>query len=73
MEDLLSDIVISSHPVWIKNMVAMANNCFCLAEIEKLFSSETSRHNDVWEILFKVLIFRVDRTTNMGTIGSSSL
>jgi hypothetical protein len=29
-----------------KNMVDMGNSCFWLIEIEKIFSSETSRHNE---------------------------
>ena len=55
-----------------KNMVDMGNSCFWLIEIEKIFSSETSRHNefllcrsDVWEILYKISIFRSDHTTHM--------
>jgi hypothetical protein len=58
----------SFHPDWTKNMVAMENSCFWLAEIKKkIFSSETRMHNelllsrnDVWEILYKISIFRVD-------------
>ena len=47
---------------------------------KKFFSSETRWHNelflcrnDVWEILYKIYIFRADHTTDMATIGSSCL
>ena len=43
-------------------------------------SSETRRphelllcRNDVWEILYKIVIFRDDRTSNVVAIGSSCL
>jgi len=46
----------------------------------KKISSETRRdnelllcRNDVWEILYKISIFRADHTTNVATIGSSCL
>ena len=57
---------------WKFNMAARANNVFWLAEILKIFSSETRRHNefllcmdDVLKILYKISIFRADHATNM--------
>jgi hypothetical protein len=61
-------------------LVAMGYSCFWLAEIKEILFSETRRHNalllcrnGVWEILYKISIFRADHTTNMATIGSSCL
>jgi hypothetical protein len=61
-------------------MAAIDNSCFYLAEIFKMLSSETIRHNelllcrnDVCEILYKISIFRADHPTNMAAIGSSCL
>jgi hypothetical protein len=72
MEDHLHVSLISSRLD--KSMVAMGNSCFWLAEIYKIFSSETRRHNewllcmnDVWEILFKISICRTNRTTQMAS------
>ena len=72
MEDHLHVSLISSRLD--KSMVAMGNSCFWLAEIYKIFSSETRRHsewllcmNDVWEILFKISIFRTNHTTQMAS------
>ena len=72
--------IFSFHPDWTKNIIAMSNSCFWLGEILKIFSSEIRRHNellfcrnDVWEILYKISIFRADHTTNMAAIGSSWL
>jgi len=46
-----------------------------MAIIYKIFSSETRRdneflfcRNDVWEVLYKISIFRADRTANMAAI-----
>ena len=65
---------------WTKNMVNMGNSCFWFAEILKIFSSEARRHNelllcrnDIWEILYKISLFRADHTTNMAVNGSSCL
>jgi hypothetical protein len=49
-----------------------------LAELKKIFSYETRRHNElllcrngVFEILYKISIFHADHTTNIAIIGSS--
>jgi hypothetical protein len=78
MEGPLYDFLISSRLD--KNMIAMGNSCFWLAEILKIFSSEARRHNDllfyrndVWEILYKLSTCHDDHTTNMAVIGRSCL
>ena len=65
----------SFHLKWTKNMVAIGNSCFWMAIIYKIFSSETRRDNEfllcrnaVWEVLYKISIFRADRTANMAAI-----
>ena len=66
----------SCHPDWTKK-----HGQHCLNK-KKIVSSETWRHNelllcknDVWEILYKIFIFRTDRTTimPMAIIGGSCL
>jgi len=62
-------------------MVAMDNSCFWLAEIKKkIVYSETRRHNELllyrnyaWNVMYKISVFRVNRTTNMAAIDSSCL
>jgi len=64
-----------------KNMVAMVNFYFWLSEIKKIkkhFSSGTRTHNklllcrnDVWEIMYKISIFRSDCATYMTRIDIS--
>ena len=60
------------------NMAATGNSCFWLADMEKIFSSETARPNELifyrkhlYKVLYKVSSFRPDPSTNMAATGNS--
>ena len=55
-------------------MAAKANNMLWLAEISKIFFSETNEltepklyMNDHWKVLYKVTVFYADRKSKMAT------
>ena len=62
------------------NMAAKANNMLWLAEISKIFFSETNEltepklyRNDHWNVLYKVTVFYDDRKSKMAAIAGLSL
>ena len=70
--------VSSFRPDRTTNMAAMGNSCFWLADISKIFSSETTWPNGtklyrkpLWEVQNKVSSFRPNRTTNMTATGNA--
>jgi hypothetical protein len=61
-------------------MVARANNMLWLAEISKIFFSETNeltetklKVNDHWNILYQVSVFYADRKSEMATTAGHRL
>ena len=62
------------------NMAAKANNMLWLAEISKIFFSETNEltepklyMNDHWKVLYKVTVFYADRKSKMAAIAGHRL
>ena len=62
------------------NMAARANNVLWLAEISKIFFSETNEltepklyMNDHWNVLYQVPVFYADRKSKMATIAGHRL
>ena len=62
------------------NMAARANNMLWLAEISKIFFSETNEltepklyMNDHWNVLYQVTVFYADRKFKMATMTRLSL
>ena len=62
------------------NMAAKANNMLWLAEISKIFFSETNKltepklyMNDHWNVLYQVTVFYADRKSKMATIAGHRL
>ena len=62
------------------NMAAKANNMLWLAEISKIFFSETNEltepklyRNDHWNVLYQVTVFYADRKSKMAAIAGHRL
>ena len=70
--------VSSFHPDPSTNMAATGNSCFWLADMEKIFSSETALPNELifyrehlYKVLYKVSSFCPNPSTNMAATGNS--
>ena len=75
---LYDDCSFSSDPL--TNMAAIGNSCFWLADLKKIFSSETTWLNEpklsrkhLWQVLSKDCSFRPDPLSNMATTDNSCI